>query len=99
MAIVPGLALGVAIAIQIGLVGASLWSAGAAARAGARAAHVGGDAVAAARSSLPTYLRRGSHVEDGDAVRVRVLVPTLLPGVPRIPLEARAGFDPDAGGP
>jgi hypothetical protein len=94
VAIIPALLLGVAIAAQLGLVGHALWSAGAAARAGARAAHVGGDAVAAARSSLPSHLRRGAKVKDDDEVEVRVRVPAIVPGVPRIPLEARAGFDP-----
>jgi hypothetical protein len=99
VAIVPALLLGVAIAAQLGLVGYALWSAGAAARAGARAAHVGGDAAAAARSALPTQLQKGAKVTEGDAVGVRVRVPAIVPGLPRIPLEARAAFDPAGEGP
>jgi Flp pilus assembly protein TadG len=94
VAIIPALLLGVAIAAQFGLVGHALWSAGAAARAGARAAHVGGDAEAAARSALPSQLRRGATVKDTDDVEVRVRVPAIVPGLPRIPLEARAALDP-----
>ena len=99
VAIVPALLLGVAIAAQLGLVGHALWSAGAAARAGARAAHVGGDAAAAARSALPTHLRKGARVRDKEDVEVRVRVPAIVPGVPRIPLEARAALDPAGEGP
>lgn len=98
VAIVPALLVAVLIAAQIGIVGWALWSAGSAARAGARAAHVGGDAEQAARSALPGRLRRGARVSDEGQVRVRVRVPSLIPGVPRVPLEAGAGLDPEAGG-
>ena len=67
-------------AAQLGLVGQALWSAGVAARAGARAALVGGDARAAARRALPPSLRSGARVEDAGTVSVRVAVPRLLPG-------------------
>lgn len=100
VAIIPALLIGVLVAAQIGLIGYALWSAGAAARAGARAAHVGGDVEAAARSALPSPLRDGATVSDEAEVGVRVRVPALLPGLPRIPLEARAaltaGEDPGA---
>jgi hypothetical protein len=92
VAIIPALLLAVLVAAQLGLVGWALWSAGSAARAGARAAHVGGDAESAARSALPTHLRRGAQVDDGDEVKVRVRVPTLVPGAPRVPLTARAAL-------
>lgn len=98
VAIVPALLIAVLIAAQIGVVGWALWSAGSAARAGARASHVGGDAEKAARSALPGRLRRGARVTDEGQVRVRVRIPSLLPGLPRVPLEARAGLDPEAGG-
>lgn len=100
VAIIPALLIGVLVAAQIGLIGYALWSAGAAARAGARAAHVGGDVEAAARSALPSPLRDGATVSDESGVGVRVRVPALLPGLPRIPLEASAaltaGEDPGA---
>ena len=92
VAVIPALLLAVLVAAQLGLVGWALWSAGSAARAGARAAHVGGDAEAAARSALPTFLRQGARVSDEDEVEVRVRVPTLVPGAPRIPLEASAAL-------
>lgn len=98
VAVIPALLIVVLIAAQLGVVGWALWSAGAAARAGARAAHVGGDAEAAARTALPSHLRRGARVSSEDDVGVRVRVPSLVPGVPRIPLEARAGLDPEAAG-
>jgi hypothetical protein len=96
VAVIPALLLAVLAAAQLGLVGWALWSAGSAARAGARAAHVGGDAQAAARSALPTHLRGGSKVSEEDGVEVRVRVPTLIPGAPRIPLEASTALDPAA---
>jgi hypothetical protein len=98
VAVFPALLLAVLVAAQLGLVGWALWSAGSAARAGARAAHVGGDAEAAARSALPTHLRKGARVTEEGEVGVRVRVPTLLPGVPRVPLEAKADLDPEASG-
>jgi hypothetical protein len=97
VAILPALLLGVLVAAQIGLLGHALWSAGAAARAGARAAHVGGDAEEAARSALPTHLRKSARVRERDGVEVRVDVPALVPGLPRIPLEASAALDPAGG--
>jgi hypothetical protein len=98
VAVIPALLLAVLVAAQLGLVGWALWSAGSAARAGARAAHVGGDAESAARSALPTHLRRGVRITDEGEVGVQVRVPTLVPGVPRIPLEASADLDPEAAG-
>jgi hypothetical protein len=94
VAIVPALLVGVLVAAQIGLVGYALWSAGAAARAGARAAHVGGDVEAAARSALPSPLRGGAKVTGEEEVEVRVRVPALLPGLPGIPLAASAALTP-----
>jgi TadE-like protein len=80
--------------VQLGLIGYALWSAGAAARAGARAAFVGGHAQAAARSAVPDALEHGATVRDrSGAIEVTVSAPALLPGLPRIPLRASAGFD------
>jgi hypothetical protein len=75
---------------QLAVAGYALWSAGAAARAGARAGYVGGDAKAAARQSLPSPLRTGASVRDSDGLSVRVQAPALLPGIPSIPVTARA---------
>ena len=92
VAVVPFLLLAVLVAAQIGLAGQALWSAGVAARAGARAALVGGDATAAARRALPPSLRAGRGGERSGAVSVRVAIPRLLPGLPRLTVGARAGW-------
>jgi Flp pilus assembly protein TadG len=94
VAVIPALLVGVLVAVQIVLVGYSLWSAGAAARAGARAALVGGDAEEAARSSLPEPLRERATVSGDDEVAVRVRVPMLIPGLPSVPLEATTALGP-----
>ncbi len=94
---VPFLLLAVLVAVQIGLAGQALWSASVAARAGARAALVGGDATAAAQRALPPSLRDGSEVADADDVSVRVRVPRLLPGLPPVTVGARAGLGPGDG--
>jgi hypothetical protein len=92
IAVVPFLLLAVLVAAQIGLAGQALWSAGVAARAGARAALVGGDAKAAARRALPPSLRSAMQVSDADVVSVRVVIPRLLPGMPRLMIGARTGL-------
>jgi len=92
IAAAPFLLLAILVAAQIGLAGQALWSAGIAARAGARAALVGSDAELAARRALPPSLRPGSLVGDGDPVEVRVAIPRLLPGMPRLTMGAEAGL-------
>jgi hypothetical protein len=89
VAVVPFLLLAILAAVQIALAGHSLWSAGVAARAGARAALVGGNATAAARRALPPSLRDGAEVEGSGEVSVRVVVPRFLPGLPRVMVGAR----------
>ena len=90
IAVVPFLALALLVAAQVALAGQALWSASVAARAGARATLVGGDAAAAARRALPPSMRAGSEVDDSGAVSVRVPVPRLLPGLPRVMVGAGA---------
>ena len=97
VAVVPFLLLAVLVAAQIGLAGQALWSAGVAARAGARAALVGGDATAAARRALPPSLRAGSRVDDSGTVSVRVPIPRLLPGLSRVTVGARTALGPGDG--
>lgn len=77
VALVPALVVACAIAWELVLAGHTAWMAAHAARAGARAAAVGGDARAAARS-----VASGSSVSvlDGRRVRVRVPVPLVFPG-------------------
>jgi hypothetical protein len=89
IATVPFLLLAVLVAAQIVVAGQALWSASVAARAGARAALVGGDAGSAARRTLPPAMRDGSIVDDSAGVSVRVPVPRLLPGFPQVKVGAR----------
>ena len=91
--VVPFLLLAVLVAAQIGVAGFALWSAGVAARAGARAALVGGDAGSAARQALPDVLRADARVSDADAVSVRVPIPRLLPIVPSLTVGASAALE------
>lgn len=95
VAVTPFLLLAVLAAAQIGLAGQALWSAGVAARAGARAALVGGDATAAARRALPPSMRDGAEVSDGGGVSVRVVIPELLPAMPRLTVGAGAALEAD----
>jgi hypothetical protein len=97
VAVVPFLLLAVLVAAQIGLAGQALWSAAVAARAGARAALVGGDAKAAARQALPPSMRGDSEVKDGEDVSVRVAIPRLVPGMPRLMVGARAALEAGGG--
>ncbi len=93
IAVVPFLLLAVLVAAQIAIAGHALWSAGLAARAGARAALVGGEAAAVARRALPPSMRDGSTVDDSGEVSVRVTVPRLLPALPRMTVEARTALE------
>lgn len=92
IAAVPFLLLALVVAAQLGLAGLALWSAEISARAGARAALVGGDARAAARRALPAPLRAGAEVRAGAGVSVRVRVPRLLPGLPPLRVGAESGL-------
>jgi hypothetical protein len=97
VAVVPFLLLALLVAAQITLAGQALWSASVAARAGARAALVGGDAFAAARSALPESMRRRAKVEEGDGVAVRIEVPRLIPSLPPLRVGARSGLESGGG--
>ena len=97
VAVVPFLLLAVLVAAQIALAGQALWSASVAARAGARAAAVGGDAVAAARSALPSSMREEAKVEDEDEISVRVEVPRLIPSLPAVRVGAASRLEPSGG--
>lgn len=95
IATVPFLLLAALVAAQLLAVGHALWSAGLAARAGARADLVGRDAGRAARQALPGPLRSGAEVTAGEEVGVRVVVPRLLPALPRLTVESRTSLDGD----
>lgn len=97
VAVVPFLLLAILVAAQIALAGQALWSASVAARAGARAGLVGGDASAAARAALPPSMRRGVRVVEEDGVVVGVEVPRLVPSLSRLRVEARSGLEPGDG--
>jgi hypothetical protein len=93
IATIPFLLLAVLVAAQIALAGQSLWSAAVASRAGARAAIVGRDAKAAARTALPPLLREGAQVSAAGAVSVRVAVPRLLPALPELTVAAESALE------
>ena len=97
IAVIPFLLLAVLVAAQIAIAGHALWSASIAARAGARAALVGDDAMAAARRALPPSMRGGSKVDDSGEVSVRVGVPRLLPVLPRVMVGAKSALEPGDG--
>jgi hypothetical protein len=97
VAVLPFMLLAVLVAAQIALAGYALWSASIAARAGARAALVGGDAATAARKALPPSMRGGSKVDDSAEVSVRVGVPRLLPVLPKVMVGAKTAMEPGDG--
>src|SRR5438034_10989887 len=80
VAVVPFVLLAAAIAWQMALAGQTAWLCANAARVAARAEAVGRDGRAAARSALPSPLRRGLEVSrrGGGAVRVRVRIPVIV---------------------
>ncbi|MDX6606480.1 MAG: hypothetical protein QOD14_1020 [Solirubrobacterales bacterium] len=97
VAVLPALAVCLVIAGQTVAVGWALWSAGNAARAGARAEVVGSDPESAARSALPGALRRDAVIHSGDGVRVRVRIPALLPGIALPSVTAASTLDGNGG--
>ena len=93
----PAIALAMLAAWQLALAGHTAWLAANAARVGARANAVGRDPEQAARSALPSYLRRGLQVrsEPAGRVSVRVRVPLVLARwrAP-LPIGASAAMEP-----
>ena len=78
VAVVPAVVLVCLIGWQLLLAGQTAWLAAGAARVAARAALVGRNSEAAARSALPRSLARGLKVTDTGGGRVRVSVPMPL---------------------
>ena len=72
---VPVILLCLLVAAQVAVGGYTLWSAGIAARAGARAELTGRDPTGAARRALPPGLSADLRVDSGASVRVGVLLP------------------------
>jgi hypothetical protein len=93
VAVVPFLLLAVLAVAQVALAGQALWSASVAARAGARAAAVGGDPAAAARAALPPSMRRTAKVEDEEGVEVRIEIPRLIPSLPPVQVGATSSLE------
>ena len=93
IAVLPFLLLALAVAAQLAIAGQALWSASVAARAGARAALVGGDPRSRRRGgALPPSLRDGARVGEDDGVAVEVPVPGLVPRLPAVLVSARTGW-------
>lgn len=81
LGVVPFALLALLVVWQLALAGHALWLTANAARVAARAAAVGGDAAAAARSALPDGLERGLQVDSrSGATRVRVSMPLVHHG-------------------
>jgi hypothetical protein len=97
VAILPALVVCALIAAHGVAAGWAVWSAASAARAGARAEHVGGDGADAARRALPGALRRGARVESDEAIEVTVRAPILLPGGSGPALTVSSQLDPADG--
>lgn len=99
VAVVP-LVLLAALAIgQFAVAGWGLFTAAEAARTGARAAEIGADAEAAARGAVPEPLEPAEVRVEGAEVKVRVAAPSLVPGLPAIPVSVATALDPAAGTP
>ena len=80
---------------QVAVAGQAHWAGGAAARAAARAAAVGGDPHRAAARLLPSSIRRGLRVRaTGDGVAVDVRIPSGVGGRSLGTLTSRARFEP-----
>ena len=94
VALLPLVVLLGALLWQAVVAGQAMWLSGAAARAAARAAAVGGDAEAAARGALPRRLEEGLRVRAaGDGgVRVAVRIPSVLTSGSLTTVESRAAF-------
>ena len=93
VALLPLVVLVGALLWQAVVAGQALWLSGAAARAAARAAAVGGDAQAAAERALPPRLETGVRVRAaGDGVGVAVRVPSVLSGGSVFTVRSRAAF-------
>jgi Flp pilus assembly protein TadG len=100
VAVLPLVALLLALGWQAVLAGHTAWAAATAARAAARAAAVGDDPERAAKGRLEPRLARSVAVHD-DAeghVRVSVAVPTVMPGVRLGRIDGEATFRPQEGG-
>ena len=83
----PVVAISLLASLQLVGAGYVIWSAGTAARAGARAVLTGAGPEGAARRALPGVLAEDSRVTREDGVTVSVRLPALVPGLPETWLE------------
>jgi len=97
VAVLPILLALALLCAQVAVAGYGAWSAANAARAGARATAVGGDARAAAASAVPAQFRSGIEVRDEHDVSVALRAPSLLPGVEGVPVRAVTSLAGGAG--
>jgi Flp pilus assembly protein TadG len=96
VALIPLLVLLAAGVWQAAVLGHVAWSAGAAARAGSRAAAVGGDARAAALRVVPAAARAAARVREArdGAVSVTVPVRAVAGGATLARVTSTARFEP-----
>jgi hypothetical protein len=98
VALLPLVAIVLALAWQAVLAGHAAWAATAAARAAARAAAVGADPAAAARAHLPASLERGLRVSPAGggagAVELSLRIPRVLAAVSLGRVSATGHFRP-----
>ncbi len=79
----PMVLLSLLLAAQIVIAGYAFWSAGIAAKAGARAVLTGKEPRTAAEHALPGPLRGDLKVTRENGVKVGVRIPALIPGLPK----------------
>jgi len=99
VALLPLVAIFVAVLWQAVVAGQAVWLAGSAARAAARATAVGADAPAAARRVLPSHLERGLVVRraaSGEGVRVAIAIPVVFGSGRLTTVSARARLQDQA---
>lgn len=96
VALLPLLAVLVLALWQATLAGGTVWLAGSAARAAARAAALGADPAGAARRALPGAFAHDLEVRRGadGTVQVRVEIPAAIPGLHLGTVTQLAGFTP-----
>lgn len=84
---------------QVAVTAWALLGSGEAARAGARAAHVGADVDAAVREALPRTLQPAALEREGPRVTVTVTAPALLPGLSGLDVSSSAALAVEAASP
>jgi hypothetical protein len=94
VASIPLLVISVLLVVQLAIAGFGLWTASVSARAGARAALVGGRADQVSRRTLPRPLRHEARIRTRGPVNVRVTIPPVVPGFPRVRVGASTALTP-----